>query len=211
MNIIQIRVDRFLAVKMTPQRAERLLTHLGNVRAEYPAGATPAQIKSVDDGIRLLATKYTEIFLPLPNKAQIPPGAESSIRTIDWESFAHLQRVLRLAWDAPDLRHRKWHIFKARDQYDFYTRRFPLFDERMRGAEDKSAALNADLPPEEQGAFSGPPEMTAFEQAMLHFERIADRARHCLNPECPAPYFFARKKGQKYCSSKCAAPAQREQ
>jgi hypothetical protein len=36
------------------------------------------------------------------------------------------------------------------------------------------------------------------------------RARYCANPECPAPYFFVKRKNQRYCSEICAAPAQRE-
>jgi len=56
----------------------------------------------------------------------------------------------------------------------------------------------------------GPPPRTPFEDAAVRFHRIAVCARHCSNPECPAPYFFAERKGQKYCSVKCAADGQRE-
>ncbi len=31
-----------------------------------------------------------------------------------------------------------------------------------------------------------------------------DRARVCANPDCPAPYFLQARKGQKYCSQRCA-------
>jgi hypothetical protein len=37
-----------------------------------------------------------------------------------------------------------------------------------------------------------------------------DRMRYCLNPECPAPYFFAKKRRQKYCTEECAGAGQRE-
>jgi hypothetical protein len=40
--------------------------------------------------------------------------------------------------------------------------------------------------------------------------KVADRMRVCGNPECPAPYFIARKRSHKYCSQACAAPAIRE-
>src|SRR5262249_39779514 len=48
------------------------------------------------------------------------------------------------------------------------------------------------------------------EDAMQHFEDAADRMRHCANPQCPAPFFFAARRNQHYCSEKCAGRAQRE-
>jgi hypothetical protein len=33
---------------------------------------------------------------------------------------------------------------------------------------------------------------------------VSGRPKVCGNPECPAPYFLAVRKGQKYCSHKCA-------
>jgi len=56
-----------------------------------------------------------------------------------------------------------------------------------------------------------PPDLNAFERVMFHFQRIADRALRCANPECPAPYFFAKKKNQRYCGSACSAFGKREQ
>jgi hypothetical protein len=49
-----------------------------------------------------------------------------------------------------------------------------------------------------------------FEQAFLNLLKVADRARYCGNPECTAPYFFAKRRSQKYCSDACSQPAQRE-
>jgi hypothetical protein len=58
--------------------------------------------------------------------------------------------------------------------------------------------------------FSDPPaRATTFEAVFYYLRRHIDHARHCGNPDCPAPYFFATKKGQKYCSEECAGPAQR--
>jgi hypothetical protein len=56
-----------------------------------------------------------------------------------------------------------------------------------------------------------PPAWTLFEQVAFHLQEIAKQARRCGNPECTSPYFFAVKKGQKYCSETCAAPSQRAQ
>lgn len=46
--------------------------------------------------------------------------------------------------------------------------------------------------------------------AIWHAQKFADLMRVCPNPECPARYFVAGKRSQKYCSKACAAPAQRE-
>jgi len=52
----------------------------------------------------------------------------------------------------------------------------------------------------------------AFEQAILHLFKSADRALVCGNPECPAPLFFRSrtKRRQRYCSPKCSGFGQRE-
>jgi hypothetical protein len=49
-----------------------------------------------------------------------------------------------------------------------------------------------------------------FLLVLLRAMHIADRMRHCENPECPAPYFIAARRSQKYCSEACALPAQKE-
>jgi hypothetical protein len=55
------------------------------------------------------------------------------------------------------------------------------------------------------------PEITSFEAACVHLQRtVADRAKRCGNIDCPAPYFIATKRWQKYCTEKCAGPANRE-
>jgi hypothetical protein len=53
-------------------------------------------------------------------------------------------------------------------------------------------------------------ESPAFALVLLRALHLADRMRHCPNPACPAPYFIARRRSQKYCSDACALPAQRE-
>lgn len=47
-------------------------------------------------------------------------------------------------------------------------------------------------------------------QALLEAIHAADLMRVCLNPGCPARYFIADRRTQKFCSEKCAEYAQRE-
>src|SRR5262249_19174616 len=64
----------------------------------------------------------------------------------------------------------------------------------------QAAILSSDEPPA---------VVTPVEAMIFHLRQNQKRALCCRNPECPAPYFFASKKGQEYCSTECAKPAQR--
>jgi hypothetical protein len=56
-----------------------------------------------------------------------------------------------------------------------------------------------------------PPEITHFEAAVFYLQTsVAERAKYCGGPHCPAPYFVATKRWQKYCTEECAGPALRE-
>ena len=50
----------------------------------------------------------------------------------------------------------------------------------------------------------------AFCLVLIRALHALDRMRFCLNPECPAPYFFTKKRRQRYCTEKCAGAGQRE-
>jgi len=55
------------------------------------------------------------------------------------------------------------------------------------------------------------PELNRYAYALvlLRALHIADRMRCCVNKTCPAPYFIAKLRSQKYCGADCAAPALR--
>lgn len=94
-----------------------------------------------------------------------------------------LARQLRKAWDQADSRAREWELFELRRDYHASTN--PNWKSEI-------------------------PQLSPFEEAIVYFQRHADRARHCLNPDCNAsPYFIAEKRRMKYCSPECAKPAQK--
>lgn len=100
------------------------------------------------------------------------------------ESLHHLFDLsyrLRCAWDEPDVRRKEWLLFEVRraEHIGVYC-----------------------------GTPNDPPDWTLFEQAMFHLQGIAERAKHCPNSDCPAPYFIAPKRRYKFCSPACALPAQ---
>lgn len=110
----------------------------------------------------------------------IPPPRQEDKGKLPWERLFGM--LLRLAFDAPTLRQREWYLHDAESYYH------------------QMAGLSG----------SPPTHATPLEAVLYHFRRIAERALHCPNPDCVAPYFFSTKKGQKYCSDVCALPAQRE-
>ena len=102
-----------------------------------------------------------------------------------WTLHTHLCRI----WDQPDYRTRQWGGFLL-----------------LHLARGEAGSRHLTLL-----GFPGPlPPPTLFEQALMWFVDVGDRARHCPNPDCVAPYFFAARRSQKYCADICARPSQRE-
>jgi hypothetical protein len=212
-HISEKHSDHFLGVKLSAHRMESFLVDWVNTMMEYPSEAqrpfsqtARELIARTDDAITRLIKLHPEVFSALPSAEPPPPAAGFVIPSSHWQVVSRVQNFLKLAWDAPDLRAREWYIFKARDEWNQDTTWLPAWEKRiLQGvAPDKFTA-------EEFALTVQPPPLTPFERVMWHFHRIAEKARHCANPECPAPYFFAAKKGQKYCTSKCSAPSQRDQ
>jgi hypothetical protein len=120
-----------------------------------------------------------------------------------------LRQLLRRAWDARDYRRREW-----------YCHEMAAYFHRLRPDRDLKESLGTAMAKGTLGDFLEPGSLlfslrepprrpSALEAALLYFKKNITHARHCRNRECPAPYYFARKKNQKYCSPVCALPAQR--
>lgn len=184
MKSSHIRRDQILGV-ISPMRAEAVLTDWANL-----PGPWPLEDMSNDAGL-----KFRDAMARLRRRHKAICG--------DSRSLGHLwlRDMLRRAWDASDMRERDWLLFRFRDSYAAMERRGDMpSNERMK--EDFTADVT--------GPRYFPPPVTAVEAAAFYLQRNFNRARHCLNPDCPAPYFIVSKKGQRYCSEECAKPAQRE-
>jgi hypothetical protein len=127
------------------------------------------------------------------------PGAKPELEQIIEMLVEHwllpLREGVRAIWVAPDLRTRQWGVLRILDEMifkedisDAYAWPFLRYPDRI-----------VNLPPP-----------TAFEQVLRYLIQPNLRAYVCANGECPAPYFFGSRIGQKYCSEDCALPAQRE-
>src|SRR6266851_321002 len=135
---------------------------------------------------RWIASHYPEVFGFIAGDDK---GLEHLVQNVG--------RYLPLAWDATDTRERDWYIFTARQEYE-------------RGRLDVELRVVGHHMGRE--VIPGPPEVTPGEAALFHLTRIANRMRHCPNPDCSAPYFFRAlgKKVQKFCSPECGDPTRRE-
>jgi hypothetical protein len=119
-----------------------------------------------------------------------------------------MQRYLRKAWNAPDLRHFDWCAWSAQSFY---------FTEcRLHQVSTEPATPQALSSPDLLFILEEDPSetITPVEGALFYFRHSRGGGLHspmrCPNPECPAPYFFSSKKGQKFCTPECAKPSLRE-
>lgn len=92
-----------------------------------------------------------------------------------------LRNALRSIWTEPDSKTKQWQIF-------------------LLGAESTMA-----------GEFVRViPAPTAFQQVVVFLLGWAEKTSICQNPDgCPAPYFLATRRGQKFCGEECTKPASR--
>jgi hypothetical protein len=179
------RARQILGV-ISPARAEALLTDWANLSGPWPLKfETKESLVRIGDERRRLYRRYKDLL----DRPQFP------VLGHPW-----LRDMLRRAWDTSDVREREWLCFRFRDAYSSMLRRSEMSPREMR---------EEDLAADVAGARFKPPPVTPVEAAFFHLQRQAHRARHCRNPECPAPYFFASKHTQIFCSTPCALPTQR--
>lgn len=185
--------DHTLADLSDP-RLERLLCEWANLLFPFPIVHYSAdEAKQFHDAIDGLHKKYK-------------PGANLGRRVFGEHEGSELVgdlwlgSFLRLAWNAKDLRTREWYLYKMRDGHNKMARRRRMTPDEW--LQDRQQEVNAD-----SEANAPPPKTLLVEQAIYFFQRKARRARRCANVECPAPYFFAKKRNQRYCTDDCAIPA----
>jgi len=121
-----------------------------------------------------------------------------------------LQEYLRLAWRAPDERHRSWYLHEMRRHYRDSTIQWSEVPKIAPGP--LSPVPHAGILPEHvHKGLIDPPSITPFEAAAFYFQsRVGDKARYCQHADCSRPYFIAKKPRQRYCSEACGGPANGE-
>jgi hypothetical protein len=121
-----------------------------------------------------------------------------SVKPEQWviDAFAYgLRANLRLAWREPEGYPRFSRLMREDClfwlTYDSFARKMePRFSDALL----ESAVA---------------PLYKLFEAANAAIE-LQDKMGYCGNPECPAPYFFETRRGQRFCSEECAGVGMRE-
>lgn len=173
-------------MKKNPQQpVEKFLTFLANIK-------TP-------DDMEVALRKYRQFLPPALTSAT---AKDVALREVQSEQFfgpeltpitLHKERLiyavgtitakLRRIWTEQDPERRNWYIYRARN---FYHR-----------------LVDPDHPDDM-------PAPTPFQRAMMHLAQNADRMGHCINPDCPAPFFLSKdSRPRTFCSPDCAGPAKR--
>jgi hypothetical protein len=137
-----------------------------------------------------LLRRYLVVFAPVVSEVHYGATRLNAYEVI------RLRNHLRKAWDAVDRRTRDWHIFQLRSLFNQWSRAYEAAEDITKKSVDW---------------FEEPPHITPLEATMFYFQTgLANKAKHCGGTTCPAPYFIAKKKGQKHCSAKCSADATRQ-
>lgn len=166
-----------------PDRAEKFLMFLANLREERASVE-----KFVRDFSSLSPERTVADWTAFASKPEWQQRKQSPYWPLPKE-LGQLRETLRYMWKEPDLRTRDWIAYNLRF-YELLGMDFTYANPEVTGRQ---------LPPP-----------TSFEQCLLHLAKCVDRTRYCANPSCAAPYFFARRRSQRYCCDACAVPGQRE-
>ena len=201
-NSSKTTVSRALA-QVSVSEARSFLSELANLRDETAA-----------------AKKFLLRFLPIwpgpghrgtwigfsyapgskPERISYAPGSKpENDQVVDMLRRSYIppiREVIRVIWTAPDLRTRQWAVFRI--LYKEIAKQNITIDVSQWWSHPNPIEL-VRLPPP-----------TPFEQVLLYLLRPGVYTAVCANPECPAPYFFPSRRGQKYCATICALPSQRE-
>jgi len=175
-----------LARRVDPKKSDEVLQELLNLRFDDEA-ARSRFLRRFEDVLP------TNVFFGVSHSDSWVINSDSVL-----DASKRIRSYLAEAWRAPTLLAREISLLKIVGMY-LDTREEP------RLVDSKVFRYN-----EEYWAKEAASRVDAFVLVLLRALHIADRMRYCPNPACPAPYFIAKKRRQKYCSDACALPAQRE-
>jgi len=172
---------------LNPQRLERFLVELVNVRI------------ADSDAISRFAERFAEGFGLYEQRLAINTRIEGEKRSprraaVEALIIPYFYDVFRAAWVEPDAKTREFAFAMLRTEW--MQMRYP---DRGLSLRDEGGVKR--LPP--------PGEETPIELAFHYLLKHHSRTRCCPNPDCPAPYFFAERHTQRYCTEQCAQIGER--
>jgi hypothetical protein len=207
--------SKILGVLGRPE-AERCLLQWANLRdLPYSSEQRALFREKLSAGIPLAPTEECRKMVER-NPQVFGPNA------LDWEAHGvhgfgltvfdliEIRDLLRLVWKAQERRSREWYSFQLRQRFYFWQAKADFW--RTHPHTPETPIHPTTMKAMSELSWLDPPPVTGFEAAVFYLQTsIADRAKYCGNPDCPAPYFIALKRWQKFCSEECAGPVNREQ
>ena len=185
--------------RLRPEQSTLLLTECVNLSQD-----PEAMVRFKREIARKLEVGFEELF-PEVDLHEEASGALDALpvdaapkQAIYKNFFDLIRNWLRRIWEDPNPRRKELHILALRDYVNGLRK--PLHQRVYR------LILVAYW-----GEPGDPQEPTPFEQALLYLLKSYAKLRCCPHLECPARYFFALRRNQRYCSVKCAQIAEREQ
>jgi hypothetical protein len=190
---------------VSPLRAERFLWDLANLSDDaFEDFATKALTNFEKRYGDILPSQWNlavrQKELNAAQEAATPGSLLSLIDPTTNATSPDLRNAVRHIWVSPDRRTREWQAFRLIDMAGIKGGYLPT-DNNPRSKYDPMEAWwqCSDLIP----------PLTPLEHCLRHLISKGSKATVCQNKQCRSPYFFAIRKSQKYCSERCALPAQR--
>jgi hypothetical protein len=193
MNSRKAEPSRVLARRSTAGDAKDFLCSLANLQDSK--SACEWLQRKFPDVMEAVSRNVLVLYRPKEPKALMPGSPEhTEINRRNW--LIPLRSRLRAIWRAPDVATKEWGLFRI--SQDFFRRGDPA----ILGSENELAYRDDFL------FIWEPPTRT--ERFLLALTKWAELLTYCRNPDCPAPYFIASRRGQDYCSRECGKVGQRE-
>jgi hypothetical protein len=162
-----------------------------------------ANLRDEKNGLKWLRSKFPDVLeaesrtvvaVPSVSPKVYRPGTPEHDELVRKSWLIPLRDTLRVIWRTPDVKSKQWGLFRI--SQDFFLQGDPHMIRRSEGR-----GLDFLL------SWKPPTRTELFLLALMEW---ADFLRYCNNEDCPAPYFIATKRTQKYCSRDCAKPFQQE-
>jgi len=177
---------------LSVEKARKILYELVNIR-----DADPDDLAAVKRFMELFGDIFTpeipeEVVQRWAARVEEENVSKLSKDKRDWEYWLKpLRNAVRKLWVA-DTRTKRWGMFQILCKYFRKWDRGLTADPVLDELEWSAGSL-------------GPP--TPCEQLI---QQLRGRTCRCRNYDCSAPYFWAKRSSQKFCSEECAGPFQRQ-
>jgi hypothetical protein len=217
---------------ISPIKAQQLLEDWANID---PGHLDDGAMRTL---LRKYPKVFLDIDFQVLNERFPPPSAKPPKEVKNRQNMAvslvslitTVAVFLREGWSVSDPRRRDWNFIRARLAYHVGLEKLrDTIEELSVGGRDERDTKGGPVQPKTSATIGLQPRegiqfgfliglltlpevpLSTFEAAMFYLQtQLIDKLRICPNPTCATPYFFGMKRGQKFCSTICAAPAQRE-